>query len=1008
VHLAAGDRLLPIEVWPRRTARSLLLLLLATPGHRIGRERAVDLLWPNLAANRVSTTWYQALSTLRRVLEPNLPSRQGSSLLTVDATTIALADHLALAIDVDAFEEALHRVSAGSADDQRAALRSALALYQGELLAEEPAAEWATGRREELHLAWRRAILRLADLDLVAGEPLTTVPALQTVVTADPTAEEAHRALIRAFLTAGDRDEALRQYDRCRQALRDDLGIEPDDLTSALLVAGDAGERPGGSPRFTAPASPPHRPPTAPLTSLVGRDREIETVEDLLSCPDVRLVTLTGPGGVGKTRLATEMALRRDREGGRVVFVPLAGIRAPNLVLFAIAAALGIRNESARSPRAAVTRRIGQHELLLILDNFEHVAGAALEVAQLLASCPGLSVMTTSRIPLHLGSEHVVVVPPLALPGARRPSFAALARSDAVMLFVQRARAARADFTLTEHNAPTIARLCAQLDCLPLAIGLAAARVPLLSPQAILARLDGRLDLLADGPRDAPPRLRTMRNAIGWSHDLLGERERAVFRRLSVFAGGASLQAARWVTVDGHDASDPAVDPPLGTHAPLAVPESLIALIDHSLVQQEEQADGEPRFSMLETVRAYAMERLQVSGEAEATQRRHVAWLIAFAEAVLPCLDRTAQAVEVERVAPEIDNVRSALAWALAHGEASIALQLATATFQLWFVRAMPAEGRHWLEESLAASRDDPDLSRTDALLCAAALAFLQGDLERHVALAEESLSLARASTYQFGIAIALFQLGVAAEWRRDLDLAKARYDEALGLMRRLDEPYWVALILTNLGDVSLWRGRLSEAATLADEGLARWHELGNDWGIAQGQGTAAAVARQGGDHRRAATLYAESLARWAALGDRRGIAGTIAGLAGLAGSLGVPRHAARLLGAAYAIGAGVGVHNLAHHVDYERVVVATRAQLEERAFRDAWEAGATLSLEQAIAEAGIVGEMVTSRAAPAAEADATSAESAGFIQSVSDTTETAQQTNVISLRGRSRSPRRA
>jgi predicted ATPase/DNA-binding SARP family transcriptional activator len=1009
VQIAVGGRSLPLEAWPRRTARSLLLLLLATPGHRISRDRAVDLLWPDLSPDRARNTWYQALSTLRRVLEPDLPAREASAFLSVDATAIALRDRVALWIDVAAFEAAMDHFPNEPDAESRAALHSALDLYRGDLLAEEPGADWAIERREGLRLAWQRAVLSLADFDLRAGEPLTSVTSLQAVLATDPGNEDVYRALIRAYGQAGDSDEAVRQYERCRKALQEEHGFEPAEATRDLVAALDPARRaasphPGDAPAIVS------GPPPAPATPIVGRDRELEAVEDLLWSPDVRLVTLTGPGGVGKTRLALEVARRCDGEGSAVVVVSLAGVQSPNLVLFAIGQALGVRNEAAGSYLAAVLRCIGEQKVLLVLDNFEHVAAAASVVSQLLAGCAGLTVLTTSRTPLRLLGEHALAVPPLALPGARRPSFAALARSEAVTLFVQRARAAQSGFTLTEQNAQDVARLCARLDCLPLAIELAATRVRVLSPRAMLARLDERLDLLGDGPRDAPARLRTMRDAIGWSYDLLAEKERALFRSMGVFAGGFTLEAAEDVGgkrgetggIEGKrddtesDGAGRDEHPPAPPPSPPSRPSTLdllTSLVDHSLVRQEARADGEPRFFMLETIRAFALERLQANGEADTFHRRHAAWLTVLARSVAPSLTVTAQATAVEQLAIEIDNVRAALAWALEHGEAVTALELATATFPLWFLRSMPSEGRPWLEAALDAADDAPEVLRADGLLCAGSLAFLQGDLARHRALTEESLLLARRVNYVLGIGVALFQRGVIAEMEHDLERAVTQYEEALTLMRALDEPYWIALLLNSLGDVSLWRGEVMAAEQFAAEAVARWRAMGNDWGVAQGLGTVAAIAAERGDLAQASAFYGECLTSSVALGDWRGIAGALAGVAGIAGQSGDPRQGARLLGAAHALGEGADVRHVAHHVQVERITASIRAQLEQQIFANEWKAGQGLTLEQAIAEAEMIAATAKVETAPAS--------------SLPDAADAAPA-NVIPLRAGSRRPRRA
>ena len=921
----------------------------------------MDVLWPDLPPERLRSTWYQAVSTLRRTLEPGLVGRSPSAFLRTDATAIWLQIASPSWVDVDAFEAALCRAESVAADEQRAALRAAISLYTGDLLAAEPEVDWAIERREEQRNRWQRAVLELARLDLQAGEPLATEAALHAVVAGDRTEEEAHRALIRAYLATGERNKAVRQYERCRNALWTDLAIEPSDATRELLAT-----RPSVTPaqslsQTIGAPGPPHRPPPVAATPFVGRDREMALVEDLLWQPDVRMVTLTGPGGVGKTRLAMEVACRREHDDVKVVFVSLAGTRSEHVVLAAVAQALDVGPASSGSLLSAVVRRLAGHQVLLVLDNFEHLAKAAPIIARLLGECPQLTVLTTSRRPLHLAAEHVVEVPPLSLPSGRQPSIAAIERSDALNLFVRRARAASAAFTLTEDNASILVELCTRLDGLPLAIELAAARVRVLPPQAILARLDRRLDILAGGPVDATRRQRTMRDAIRWSYDLLTEEEQAVFRRLSVFAGGATLPAATWVALDfgGRIEVILTIGMPSSDPAPAPLPKVLETLVEHSLLRSEPRGDGEPRLVMLETVRAFAQELLEASGAADAVRHRHAAHVTAFAEAISPGLKRSAQAAEVDRLASEIDNVRAALSWALQRGEPSTALRLATAMFHYWFVRGLPHEGSRWLKESLAATPELNGPLKTRALLCASALAFLQGDLSRHGELAKRALAEARASDDSFGRALALFQLGVGAEQQQNLGRAATLYEQALDVMRQIAEPYWIALLLSNLGDVSLLLDRRQEAARFANEGLSHWRTLGNEWGIAQGLGTAAAVASANDEPRRAATLLRESLATSLALEDHRGMAGTLAGLAGLLAATGAHQQAAFLLGAAAAIGEAGNVLQIAHHAYYERVLTETRAILGGDAFALSWEAGHQLSVTEAIAQAEAVAQHV-------------------------------------------------
>ncbi|MGA8144752.1 MAG: protein kinase [Candidatus Acidiferrales bacterium] len=617
------------------------------------------------------------------------------------------------------------------------------------------------------------------------------------------------------------------------------------------------------------------RPSNVPVqrTVFVGREKEVAAAKELLLRQDVRLVTVTGPGGIGKTRLAVEVANGVvDYFRGGIHFVPLSPLSDPALIVSAIVQTLGIREAGGQSPLEILKKNLLDSlraPMLFVLDNFEHLVQAAPTVAELLAMGPNLKILVTSRAALHIYGEHEFPVPPLALPDSHsKPPLDVLSKYPAVALFVQRAVAAKPDFELNRENATAVIEICARLDGLPLAIELAAARVKVLSPSSMRTRLASRLQLLTGGSRDLPQRQQTLRAAIDWSYDLLSAAEQKLFRRLSVFVGGCTLEAIEAVCDTKGDLD-------------LDLLDGIASMMDKSLLQQVDQPNGESRFVMLETIREYAREKLEASNEEAPTKRAHAAYCLVLAEE-----ETTEQngAEWLERFALEHDNFRAALEWLTETGDAEWGLRLGAALFRFWEAREYLTEGRDRLSKLLKLpGAAAPTKIRARAIFAAGVLASEQGEYTSMDALVGESLDIARQLDDKQGIAVSLNALAVNARDRGDAAGAHALFEESLALWRELDDPKAVARSLSNLASVVKLQGEHARAHSLYAECLSIFRGLGDRTGVAWSLNHQGDVARDQGDFEAARTLYEQGLAIFRELDDRWGIAGTLADLGNLA-----------------------------------------------------------------------------------------------------------------------------
>ena len=758
----------------------------------------------------------------------------------------------------------------------------------------------------------------------------------------------------RAGLTAKgvgalERGDRRRPYPHTVRALTDALCL-PEAERAALIAAVPSRAEPppeasyepppAGGPRIPAPDALPALP-----TALIGRDADAASVRAILVDEEERLVTLTGPGGVGKTSLALRVAgdARAHFPDG-VAFVPLAPLADPALVPEAIASALELRVVGGTSVRALLREALRDKGILLVLDNMEHLLGAAMGVADLLAACPRLVVLATSRAPLRLRGEREYPTAPLALPDLGIvPSAASVAAAPSARLFVERAGAGASAFALTDANAAAVAAICRRLDGLPLALELAAARVRMLGPTALLARLDRALPLLTGGARDLPERQRTMRDAVAWSYDLLDAGEQTLFRRLAVFAGGWTLDAAEVVGAkNGQDAED--------------VLRFLDGLVEQALVTVE-QDEHEPRFGMLEPIRQYGLEQLERCGEGEDARHRHALFFLALAEAARPRVRGHHQVMWLARLGREHDDLRATLAWAIARQEAEVAARLGFALEVFWWIRGYQHEGRRWMDQVLPMRDKLSTHLQSRAIMAASTAAYGEGDDHAAMGYAEELLDLARQlGGDPYAEAFARTLLGLLATKRGDYACAAEHLERTAPLFHEAGDEGMASQAYSWTGTLLLLQGDHGGARRRFDEGLALGRRFGDRLGICNALFNLAQLALSQGAYDEAARWFEQGIEPSREMGDRPNVAHILEGLGVVAGLRGEAGRAARLFGAADGLIAIVGVRGHSYYRPdrsrYDRAIAAARAQLDERAFEAAWAEGRGMTVERAAAYA--------------------------------------------------------
>ncbi|UCG25815.1 MAG: tetratricopeptide repeat protein [Chloroflexota bacterium] len=925
-------------------ARALLAYLLVEVDRPHRRESLAGLLWPEYPESSARTSLRRALANVRQVIG----DRQANPpFLLISRQTIQVDRQADFVLDAGRFRELVKMTPGDSAIVS--GLEEALELYRGDFmegfsLADSPAfEEWQLLTRESLRKQVIRILYWLTQHFENEGANERALNYAQRQIMLDPYREAAHRQVMQLLALGGQRAEALAHYEELRQLLKADLDVAPAAETQSLRASLMIEETPAGqSEPLDAPPEPRGSTLPAQLTRFIGRRREMAEVGELLA--EARLLTLTGPPGIGKSRLAIEVAAAAQESfADGVYFVDLAVISDPELVASAIGRSLDLKTAAGRPLPEALNDYLAPRCLLVLLDNFEQVVGAATLIGDLLAAAPGLTALVTSREPLRIYGEQEYPVPSLQLPDLTRLAAPnVLSGFESVALFDHRAKAVRPSFAIGEANAAAVAEICVRLDGLPLAIELAAARCKLFTPQMIQARLNSRLAILTGGSRNLSPRQRALRAAIDWSYDLLDESERKLLARLSVFQGGRTVEAADFVCAAG---------------LMLPVVEGLESLHNKSLVQQELGHDGEPRFLMLETIHEYARERLDQSEEGEEICRRHAEYFALLAEQSEFDLFRDRPDICSARLRAELENLRAALAWSLRSGRTALGLRLTGSLREFWYGEGLIEEGLRWLEQGLAVadraeSAGVPPSVRAKALNAAGMLAVGHGDLERGQELLQQALSLARESGDESNAAWALVflggdKMGRTGEYEEGIDLCQ----EALALFRKLDDRPGAIQALTMTGELARLSGDYQLAQEAYEECLVVSRQIGHRLREALTYTNLSSVAMHNGDYDRADLLIKEEIAILRELGLKYYMAAGLALYAGPMLARGEFVGAAQLLGAADSHLEEMGIQQVpADQREIDRYVNHVRDQLTAPGYEAAFAKGQAMSLDEAFA----------------------------------------------------------